>query len=509
MHVRGRHRLLAQRRRGEGRAGARRRRPRGVDDPATTTWRRLGFGAPTGIDVAGEVARPRPRPGRSRRGARSTSRTARSARASRSRRSSSRPAYAAMVNGGVAGPAARRRRRSGADETDRRPARPGRVDADCQRTAAADDGPRPRRGPVLPRPDRRSRATRSAARPARPRSGTREKKALEAQPLQLLVRRLHRPRGGHARPRRRGPDRGGDRRPSRARPAGDAGDVVRAVPAHRDRRDHHARTCCRRSRPSRSPSPRDGPVTRAPCDTRPSVSRRRPVRRPTPPDAPTLYRRRPPSASPAAGSCARSDRPIRGAAVDSRLVRPGSCSSPCPASAPTATASSPTRSSVARRPLLVTRGRSDEPGGARRRDDRARRRRAGGPRRGRGRLAPPVRPARRRRHRQHRQDVDEGGGRRGPRRRPADAPERGQPEQRDRAAADAPAPRPGARRGGARDGHVRRRRDRRPGRDGAADDRRRDRRPAASTCRASARSTRSSRPRASWSRRCRPTATRC
>ena len=54
------------------------------------TWTRLGFGPPTGIDVAGEVAGHRARPGRSRRGARSTSPTARSARASRSRRSSSR-----------------------------------------------------------------------------------------------------------------------------------------------------------------------------------------------------------------------------------------------------------------------------------------------------------------------------------------------------------------------------------------------------------------------------------
>ena len=51
-------------------------------------WTRLGYGQPTGIDVAGEVGGHRARPGRSRRGARSTSPTARSARAWRSRRSS-------------------------------------------------------------------------------------------------------------------------------------------------------------------------------------------------------------------------------------------------------------------------------------------------------------------------------------------------------------------------------------------------------------------------------------
>ena len=58
-----------------------------------------------------------------------------------------------------------------------------------------------------------------------------------------------------------------------------------------------------------------------------------------------------------------------------------------------------------------------------------------------------------------------------------DAPQRGQPEQRDRAAADAPAARPGPPRRRARDGHVRRRRDRRPRPAGPAEDRRRHRGP--------------------------------
>ena len=45
-----------------------------------------------------------------------------------------------------------------------------------------------------------------------------ERRAVEGQPVQLLVRRLHRAREGPPRPRRRGPDRGGhaDRRPPRA-----------------------------------------------------------------------------------------------------------------------------------------------------------------------------------------------------------------------------------------------------------------------------------------------------
>ncbi len=61
------------------------RRPRESATMLYDTWRKLGFGQATGIDVAGEtVGRGlRPRPGRLERGARSTSPTARSARASR------------------------------------------------------------------------------------------------------------------------------------------------------------------------------------------------------------------------------------------------------------------------------------------------------------------------------------------------------------------------------------------------------------------------------------------
>ena len=113
---------------------------------------------------------------------------------------------------------------------------------------------------------------------------------------------------------------------------------------------------------------------------------------------------------------ARSDRPIRGAAVDSRAGRsPASCSSPCPASGPTATPSWPSAIARGAAALIVARP-VDGPGRARRRHRRPRRRPAGRARGDRRRLAAPVRPARRRRHREHRQDVDQGGRRGGPRR---------------------------------------------------------------------------------------------
>ena len=66
----------------------------------------------------------------------------------------------------------------------------------------------------------------------------------------------------------------------------------------------------------------------------------------------------------------------------------------------------------------------------------------------------------------------------GPRPPLHDASERGQPEQRDRPAADAPAAGPRARGRRPRDGHVHRWRDRRPGRDGRAAHRRGHGRPA-------------------------------
>ena len=288
----------------------------------------------------------------------------------------------------------------------------------------------------------------------------------------------------------------------------DAGHVVRAVPADRDRRDHDPGPAAATAAGTRGrPDADRGPVTAA-CATLATVTD-------VDPSTPA------PGAVPAPALTAddlvrltggrllaRSDRPIRGAAVDSRLVAPGQA------------VRGPARRADRRPRLRRRRGRARR-GGRHRRPGPSPTRRplgdvtvvrvadaAGRARRGRGRLAAPVRPARRRRHREHRQDLDQGGGRGRPRAPLPDAAQRGQPEQRDRPAADRPAPRPGARGGGPRDGHVRRRRDRRPGPDRPAADRRRDRRPAGPPRRGSGRSRRSRRPRASWSRRCRRTAPR-
>ena len=62
--VRGRDRVLAQRRRGEGGAQARQDDRRRRRPGCTRTWRTLGFGSATGIDVANEVPGIVQRPGR-------------------------------------------------------------------------------------------------------------------------------------------------------------------------------------------------------------------------------------------------------------------------------------------------------------------------------------------------------------------------------------------------------------------------------------------------------------
>ena len=80
--VRGRDRLLAQRRRGEGRPAPRQDDPVRGDDPVRDVGED-GLRAPDRDRRGGRAAGPRERPGRPARGARSTSRTARSGRASR------------------------------------------------------------------------------------------------------------------------------------------------------------------------------------------------------------------------------------------------------------------------------------------------------------------------------------------------------------------------------------------------------------------------------------------
>ena len=79
--------------------------------------------------------------------------------------------------------------------------------------------------------------------------------AWKRQHLRLLVRRIHRPAEGAAGPDRRDPDRGGHAHDRQARPARDARDVVRAVPADRPRRDHDPRPA---AGPDRRPAAGDG-----------------------------------------------------------------------------------------------------------------------------------------------------------------------------------------------------------------------------------------------------------
>ena len=174
---------------------------------------------------------------------------------------------------------------------------------------------------------------------------------------------------------------------------------------------------------------------------------------------------------------ARSDRPIRGAAVDSRLVDPGEVFVALPGERTDGHAYLADAVAQGAAALVV-----DPPGqrpvAARRRDGRPGRGAAGRARGAGRRLASPVRSAGRRGDREHRQDLDQGGDRRRPRPPLSHAAQRGQPEQRGRPAADAAPARAGARGGRPRDGDVRRRRDRRAGAHRPAADRRGDRGPA-------------------------------
>ena len=128
------------------------------------------------------------------------------------------------------------------------------------------------------------------------------------------------PQERHAGPRGRRPHRRGHPVGRSCRPVGDARDVVRAVPPHRHRRDHDARSP---DRPAVRPPPPAPPTgERRLCDTAAVTDVDSST--PAPSDA----------AAPALTAddllrhtggrlLARSSRPIRGGAVDSRLVAPG------------------------------------------------------------------------------------------------------------------------------------------------------------------------------------------
>ena len=205
-------------------------------------WRRLGYGQPTGIDVAGEVGGLVRDPGIT------PWRQIDLANGAFGQGVAVTPiqlatAYAALVNGGTLV-------QPHVVKVDRRPRGPGRATRDrggrSVRVADADqdDAARHHRGPVLPRPDARPglrRRWQDRHRADLGPEGQPRPRRLEGQPVQLLVRRLHRPPDRRPGPRRRDPDRGGDADRPAGRPHRDAGDVVRALPAHRDRRDHDPR----------------------------------------------------------------------------------------------------------------------------------------------------------------------------------------------------------------------------------------------------------------------------
>ena len=185
-------------------------RPRESSAMLYDTWRKLGLRRQDRHRRRRRGRRHRARSGDHSRGARSTSRTPRSARASRSRRSSSRRRSRRSSTAGRPSRRTSSRPVGSARRRARRRARGAR--AGCRASRSEHDGPRRRRGPVLPRPDARpglSRRWQDRHRPDLGPQGERRPRGLEAQPLQLLVRRIHRPREGRPGPRRRGPDRGG------------------------------------------------------------------------------------------------------------------------------------------------------------------------------------------------------------------------------------------------------------------------------------------------------------
>ncbi len=284
------------------------------------TWTKLGYGRPTGIDVAGEVGGIVRDPGVT------PWREIDLANASFGQGVAVTPiqlatAFAALVNGGSLVQPHVVKAIGDTEYHDHRAGAGG--GAIHHARSRPDDGPRRGRGAVLPRPDQGSRVLRrrqDGDRADLGRQGQRRARELETQPLQLLVRRIHRPRSRCGRSRHRRPDRG---RPTHGRPrraAGDAGHVVRTLPTDRHQRHHDARPVARPAagRHRRRLGPVNGghatlpPVT----DLDPSVAEG-PARAGPALTADDLVRLT------GGRLLARSDRAVRGAAVDSRRIVPG------------------------------------------------------------------------------------------------------------------------------------------------------------------------------------------
>ena len=320
--VRGRRRLLAQRRRRQGRARARRRPPAKSSAILYDMWLRLGYRRADRHRRRRRGRRARPRPGDH------DWREIDLANGAFGQGVAVTPiqlatAYAALVNGGtlvqphVVKSIGERRRRAAP--------RAGVVEPALSPTLIRTDAARHHRGPVLPRPDarpglRRRRqdgtaqiwdpsANEGAGRGSTTSSTTRSSATSAAQTgmpdLVVAIRIEEGTPDGRA-----------------GRPARDAGHVVRAVPADRDRRDHDAGPAA----PSGRSSPRRRHRTgdRGLCDTG-ARDRRRSVAPGAGATDPASRPARPTTWSRLTGGrlLARSDRPILGAAVDSRLVDAG------------------------------------------------------------------------------------------------------------------------------------------------------------------------------------------
>ena len=203
-------------------------------------WLRLGYGQPTGIDLAGEVG------GIVRDPALNKWREIDLANGAFGQGVAVTPiqlatAYAGLMNGGaLVQPHVVKS--IGDNDVLLGPRRQGIIDAPVSRTLikmmqhVITEVPFYRDRTLVPGL-RRGRQDRH--RPDLGRERQRRPRGLEAQPLQLFVRRLHRPAERCPGPCRRDPHRGGDTDRRTGRPPRDAGDVVRALPADRHRRHHN------------------------------------------------------------------------------------------------------------------------------------------------------------------------------------------------------------------------------------------------------------------------------